>query len=215
MDFSALFSRILEIQPRNRLALLLGSLGLILFVLGLIWSINPFSRVSPWGGQPQEVEFIAAESTAEASSSAQKLVIDVSGAVLKPGVYSLKEDARIQDALIAAGGLSEDADRQYISKAVNLAAKITDGAKIYIPSKDESITSTTGITGSSVLGSSSSLININSATSSQLDKLPGIGAVTAQKIIEGRPYSSIDELKTKKIVGSKVYEQIKEKISVY
>ena len=72
-------------------------------------------------------------------------------------------------------------------------------------------TGTTSTTGSIA----NSQININAASEQELDSLPGIGPIYAQKIINGRPYSSIDELLSKKIVGSKVFEEIKEKITVY
>ena len=62
---------------------------------------------------------------------------------------------------------------------------------------------------------SSSLVDINTGSQSQLEALPGIGPVTASKIIAGRPYNSVDELLSKKIVGSKVFNQIKDKITVY
>lgn len=211
MDFLAQFSQFPLFQPQNRLALVLGSCGMILFVVGLIWSVSSFS-------QPSEVEFISSASNAaeaKATSSAV-VVVDVEGAVEKPGVYSLRQNGRVQDALIAAGGLSVDADRAWISRSLNMAAKVADGGKLYIPKEGENIkSSTSSVSSGSNMGSiGSALININEASSSELDKLPGVGAVTSQKIIDNRPYSSIDELLTKKVVGAKVFEQIKEKVSV-
>jgi len=105
--------------------------------------------------------------------------------------------------MLMAGGLSGNADQSKI----NLAAKITDGQKIYVFAQGEN-TGTTSIKGiTSITGSD--LININTASESELDKLPGIGPVTAQKIITSRPYSSLEELLTKKAVSSSVYEKIK------
>lgn len=143
------------------------------------------------------------------------ILVDIEGAVVRPGVYKLPQGSRIQDGLISAGGLSAKADREYIAKNFNLATPLTDGAKIYVPNISEAVD------GVSVLNASSegiivgALININSSSQSQLEELPGIGPVTAQKIIAGRPYSSVDELLNKKIVGAKVFEEIKGKISVY
>lgn len=136
------------------------------------------------------------------------ILIDVEGAVVKPGLYKLPLNSRIQDGLVAAGGLSLSADRSYVSKNLNLAIMLIDGAKIYIPILGEAVES------SGVL-SASSQVNINTSSQSQLEELPGIGPATALKIINGRPYSSIEELSSKKIVGSKVFDQIKDKISVY
>ena len=211
MDFLAQFSRFPLFQPQNRLALVLGSCGMILFVVGLIWSVSSFS-------QPSGVEFVSQnEATLGEATFSAVLVVDVAGAVEKPGVYSLRQNARVQDALIVAGGLSVDADRAWISRSLNMAAKVVDGGKLYIPKEGENIKSSTiSVSSGSNMGSiGGALININEASSSELDKLPGVGAVTSQKIIDNRPYSSVDELLSKKVVGSKVFEQIKEKITSY
>lgn len=184
------------------LALLFSSIGLALIAIGVISTI-----LSENNNQGVIIEEAA-------SSDRSNIFVDVEGAVLKPGVYKLTAEARIQDALIAAGGLSQEADREYVAKMINLAAKISDGAKIYVPKVGESSTSSIGSAGG-VAGSVAGLININMASQSELESLPGIGPVTATKIIDNRPYSSIDDLLTKKIVGQKVFGEIKEKISVY
>lgn len=158
-------------------------------------------------------EAISFEPANQPSSSAQ-IFVDVAGAVVNPGVYELKAENRLQEGLIAAGGLSAQADRDWVARNLNLAVKLKDGAKIYIPKIGEGTKSTTGIAGTGEV-STSGLVNINTASLSQLDKLPGIGPVTGQKIIDNRPYSDINELLTKKVVGNKVFEQIKEKITVY
>jgi competence protein ComEA len=146
--------------------------------------------------------------------------VDVEGQVQKPGVYKVSDGARLQDALIAAGGMSSIADREYISKHLNLAQKVVDGGKIYIPGIDEkttdtpvSIDSDSNISSTNTLGDNSGLININSSSAEQLDTLPKVGAVTAQKIISGRPYISTDELVSKKILGQKTYDGLKDKIT--
>ena len=141
-------------------------------------------------------------------------MVDVSGAVVRPGVYSLASDARIQDALIAAGGLSDLADRDWVTKKLNLANKLADGVKIYIPDKSQN--SSPVVVGSNIPSQNEpDLLNINTANASELDKLPGIGPVTAQKIIDNRPYGTIDEFRQKKVVSEKVFNQIKDSISVY
>ena len=148
-----------------------------------------------------EIEIISA-------SQGQRIVVHVDGAVAKPGVYELTDSARVSDAVSVSGGLSDSAD----TAKVNLAAKVTDGQKIYIPKVGEQSTGTLQSTaGDSVSG----LVNINTASESQLDTLPGIGPVTAQKIIASRPYSSPEELLTKKAVGQSVYEKIKDLVAIY
>ncbi|MCX6783235.1 MAG: ComEA family DNA-binding protein [Candidatus Levybacteria bacterium] len=190
--------------------LALGCIGLILIGYGLITLI--FSKNSE-----NKVVF---ESSDERNilEVAEKIVIDVSGSVVNPGMYSLTNLARMQDALISAGGLSGNADRKWVAKNINLAQKITDGQKIYIPSIGEvskPIQDSKAVLGNSDNFTLNGLININSASLSDLDTLSGIGIVSAQKIIDGRPFSAIDELLKKKILSSKVFEQIKDKISVY
>ena len=145
----------------------------------------------------------------------KKIEVDVEGAVVNEGVYSLDQNVRVKDALIAAGGLSVTADRNFVEKSINLAGKITDGAKIYIPRKGENILNDGAQTVEGSVQNNSSQININTATAAELDELPGIGLITAQKIMDGRPYSDVSELLSKKIVGQKVYGQIKDKITSF
>lgn len=145
----------------------------------------------------------------------QKFIsVDVSGAVVTPGVYQLNESARIEEAVKAAGGFSDGANLEYISKSLNLAQKLTDGTKVYVPFQGESA-SVMGTSTSSTRTAISGKVNINTSSQSELEALPGIGPVTASKIISGRPYGSIEELLGKKIVGKSVYEKIKDSIITY
>ena len=207
MDYQALLNKASPFIKQNILALSLGALGMIFFAYGLIGLFLTNKTDS---------DDIVFETSSEKNSVEVKTIfIDIEGAVVKPGLYELPKDARIQDSFVAAGGLAASADREFIAKNLNLATKLSDGAKIYIPSEGEadSVKSITSITGNTqvLVGQ----ININTASESELDTLPGVGPVTAEKIIAGRPYGSIDELLNKKIVGNKVFGQIKEKITVY
>lgn len=202
-----LLNKYLPIVKRHFLPLLLGLVGLIFLVYGLIVFFGSAKK-------NDEVIFESGASTdtsVKTMKSQESLTVDVEGGVVSPGVYHLPISSHLQDALIAAGGLSQEADREWVAKTINMASKLADGAKIYIQKVGEAV-SGTSTSSQSVVGS---LVNINSASSTDLDKLPGIGAVTVQKIIDGRPYSTIDELLSKKIVGSKVFGQIKDKITVY
>jgi len=193
-----------SLDKKQLLSAVLFLLGFILLSVGLIYSF----RSSNSGQVSKDISFEPAGSSPENKNS--KITVDVEGAVVSPGIYSLDSSSRIKDALIAAGGLASNADRDFVAKNLNLALKLADAAKIYIPKKGENL-SANG-TGSQTR---ISLININSASLSELDSLPGIGAVTAQKIIDGRPYQAVDELLSKKIVKSSVFEKIKDKISIY
>lgn len=132
-----------------------------------------------------------------------KITVEAAGEVIKPGVYEMAIDSRVNDLLIIAGGLSVEADREWVSKNINLAQKLSDGVKIFVPSKNEM--------GSAKLEK----INVNTASEAELDTLWGVGEATAKKIIESRPYQKPEELLQKKIVKSNVWEAIKDKISVY
>jgi competence protein ComEA len=208
MDSQEFVSKYLPLFRRNWLPLSLGILGMIFFAYGLIglFSANKLGS--------QNIVF-EANSTVNNKTETKTMSVDIEGAVVKPGVYQLSQDSRIQDAFIAAGGLSAQADRSYVAKNINLAIKLTDGAKVYVPNLGEAV-SQISVPNSSAQGMTvSALININTASESELDSLPGIGPVTAQKIIAGRQYNSISELKDKKVVSAKVFDQIKDKISTY
>jgi competence protein ComEA len=201
---------------RNLIPIVLGFFGLIFLGYGLIALIGASKSSSDVIFESSEDSNLSS-GPASPKSPVRDIVVDVEGAVLKPGVHYVSSDSRVQDALIAAGGLSSDADRDWVTKNLNLAVKVTDGTKIYIPRIGEDVKGAIGGTGiTSTTGSiADSQVNINTASDQALDSLSGIGPVTAQKIINGRPYSSIDELLSRKIVGSKVFEQIKEKITAY
>lgn len=189
---------------QNWLVAILGGVGLALILTGLVSTLVSSS-------QPKDIIF---DKITDATASA-RIFIDVQGAVVSPGVYELKQDSRVQDVLILAGGLSSLADRDWVSKNLNLARKVADGTKIYVPRAGESVSQNISGSENQIIGVSEGLVNINTASLGELDKLPGIGPVTGQKIIDNRPYSETGELLTKKAVGKKVFEQIKEKITVY
>jgi len=218
MDIQFIRESFVSLVKRNYLSVIVGFLGLIFFSYGLI-ALSGSSQ-----SQSGEIVFEAGKDslqseTASVSGASVKslgMLIDVEGAAVSPGVYSLSLGARVKDALIAAGGLSGDADRGWITKNLNLAAKLTDGAKIYAPKISDALSDLNNANNGSVnQGGSQSKININAASSVELDSLPGIGQVTAEKIIRLRPYSEINDLLSKKAVSSKVFEQIKEKITAY
>jgi competence protein ComEA len=109
-----------------------------------------------------------------------------------------------------------------VEKSINRAARLSDGQKLYIKSVNEQITSTTannsGVyqTTSPILGvESKGLVNINTSTFEELDKLPGIGQVYGQKIIEQRPYSEVSDLLSRKVLPKSTFEKIKDLITVY
>lgn len=190
---------------KHWLPLALACIGLIFLIYGLI----VFWQNDQKSSNPDFYDF------SKDSHAASKIVlnIDVEGQVAKPGVYKLSQDSIVQDALIAAGGLSEDADRNWVSKNLNLAQKLTDAQKIYIPRQGE-IVSESLSTSQNSTAVKNGLININTASEIELDSLPGVGPVTAEKIINNRPYLAVNDLLDKKVVSAKVFDEIKDKIAV-
>ena len=147
-----------------------------------------------------------------------EIVVDVAGAVVKPGVYRLVAGARVGDAIEAAGGFSPRVDVDRVGVELNLAATLSDGAQVRVPSRDDPAptTGTGGGSGGSG-GSGDDLINLNTATASELNSLPGIGPVTAGKIIESRsgaPFKTVDDLRERGLIGEKAFEKLKPLITV-
>lgn len=197
-----------------RIPLTLLLIGLILIAFGVVYIKNTSL------GQSAEVEVL--EATTQSEEGLSEIVVEIAGAVEKPGVYTLGENARVEDLLIAAGGLSADADRLWVDRSVNRAAKLLDGQKLYIPTLNEqSEVSGAKNSGGEERGfitrgsGGDALVNINSASQSQLEGLSGIGPVYGSNIIEHRPYSSVEELVLKGAIPKHVYEKIKDKVSVY
>lgn len=188
--------------------------SIILFLAGFILvGLGVFYVKSGLGGPSTKVEVL---NKATQSQEEDFFAVEVSGSVEKPGVYKLDKNSRVEDALILAGGLSEDADRQWVERFINRASKITDGQKIFIQNKNQNLNVKSPNYQANVEGLNySDLININTATISQLDKLPGIGPTYGQNIIDHRPYSTVEELLSKEVLKKSVYEKIKDKITVY
>ncbi len=183
----------------NNLDKLLLFVGLSLFFFG---AFKIFSSQN----EP-EVEIIPLE------NSEKNIVVDVSGAVEKPGVYSLASHSRIKDALISAGGFNSKADKDWVSKNLNLAQVVDDGSKIYIPfmGQEKNILAQAN--------ENKEKVNINTASASQLETLPGIGPSLANKIISYReekgPFQSLEDLMEVSGIGDKLFDNIKNNISLW
>lgn len=185
---------------RRFLPFIVGGAGVILIMAGVavnMWKTREQESI------PQTIEIVKGVNTMKIYE------VDISGAVVKPGVVEIPADSRIQDVLITAGGLDAKADRTYVSRYINLAQPIQDGMKIYVPFQGEA-----GIAGSEQVEASNSF-NINNASQSKLEELPGVGPVTARKIIDGRPYGAIEELLSKKVISKSVFEKINDQITIY
>jgi competence protein ComEA len=150
------------------------------------------------------------------------LVVDVAGAVARPGIYHLGTGARVGDAIEAAGGFGPRVDVARVGLELNLAETITDGQQIHVPSRDDPVpvgggSGSSGGAAGGGNGGPTSLVNLNTASESELDTLPGIGPVTAAKIIAARataPFKTVEELRERGLVGEKTFESLKALITV-
>ncbi|MHB8060260.1 MAG: helix-hairpin-helix domain-containing protein [Gaiellaceae bacterium] len=135
-----------------------------------------------------------------AGSSRAELLIDVSGAVHRPGVYKLPTGSRVNDALLEAGGATGKADLTLI----NRAATLTDGQQVLVPEKISAANAAAAPSGSAP-SAGAAPIHLNSATAEQLDELPGVGPATAARIIEYRTangsFKTVDELDSVSGIG--------------
>jgi competence protein ComEA len=219
---------------------LIAASTIIVLTLAAIGVLVARSGVFHSSSKPEEVEFIESGSSKdEASGSTEVLVqekvcVHVVGEVKNPGVYELELGSRVKDAIEAAGGALPDADLENI----NLAEKLSDGEQIYIASKGQippPITSvvrggekSAGAVSSRSVSSnerseasktaklthpSEGLVNINTANLEELQRLPGVGPVTAQRILEYRNrngrFESVDELMEVEGIGPSKLEKMR------
>lgn len=163
--------------------------------------------------------FDSASAIGSDAAVGNSLVVDVGGAVAHPGVYRLARGARVADAIAAAGGYSPRVAASVVQSTLNLAAPVQDGQLIVVPSRDDPPSGQTGGPSSSGSGAGPGLpIDLNTATAGQLDSLPGIGPVTADKILAARqsaPFQAVADLLDRKLVGQKTFDGLKDLVTVH
>ena len=149
-------------------------------------------------------------------ATAAPLVIDVGGAVARPGVYRLPAGSRVADAIEAAGGFGPTIDAAAAARDLNLAATLSDGERVRVPARGE--TAATDPAGVTPAGApSNGLVNLNTATAGELEALPAIGAATAAKIIASRDerrFSSVDDLRARKLLGESAFGKVRDLVTV-
>ena len=141
---------------------------------------------------------------AESPAATPRLVVHVAGAVRRPGLYRLAEGNRVADAVARAGGATAPAD----TAAINLAAPLADGMQVLVPRR---------LPGGAGSGAAGGRVSLSSATAADLDELPGIGPVTAQKILDYRAehggFRSVDDLDAIPGIGPARIEQLRDVVS--
>ncbi len=175
-------------------------------------ALDPAADLEPLALDPvADLEPLAPERPAQ-PAPAEMVVVYVSGAVAAPDVYRLPSGARVKDLVLAAGGLSADADHERI----NLAARVADGEHVHVPRVGDEAQPEQAAAESA--GGAKGLININTAGPSELDSLPGIGPALAERIIayreENGPFGAVEDLGQVKGIGSALLEQIAPLVTV-
>ena len=190
---------------------------IIIISIGMLYFIYSKNQIKETTSIEDEI-LISNSTEKEESEKQEQVIIHITGSVKNPGIVKLKEGSRIEDAIEAAGGLTENAD----ITNVNLAYVLDDGIKIKIPSvtdediEDEVISE--NIVEENNETSKGNIVNINKATESELQELPGIGSSLASKIIEYRnqngKFNNIEDIKNVNGIGESKYSSIKDLIKV-
>ena len=179
-----------EFLLQRRRPLLVAAVALVLILLAgrFVLGAGTTTPAAPLPPPP-------ADTTGAAGLPSGRVVVDVVGAVRQPGLYRLEQGSRIADAVARAGGATRKADLAMI----NLAAPLADGEQVVVPKRGApgAAASAAG-GGAGTPGPPAGPVHLNTATLEQLDTLPGVGPVTAQKILDYRQkhgdFSSVDEL---------------------
>ena len=200
-------------------ALVVGT-GLVDVVSSDGLTVTSTDAGSAAGEDAEATDGAAEEGEESADGDSSTVFVYVTGAVASPKVCELSEGARVLDAIEAAGGFTDDA----ATDALNLARVVEDGEQIDVPTEQEAAeaaasgTSSSSSSTSSSSDSTSSLININTATAEELETLPGIGEVTAEKIIADREengaFATIEDITRVSGIGDKKFEAIEDLICV-
>ena len=213
--------------PRSRVRSVLAGAGrqrvavAVLALVALVGAGVVWARATPRpAGPPAELEAAApadqtlpraAPDTSAAAGPSDRVAVHVAGRVRRPGLVRLPAGSRVQDAITAAGGATSGADLD----AVNLARKLTDGEQVRVPGPGDPAPPPPDAAAGPATPSAP--LDLNTATVEQLDTLPGVGEVTAGRIVAYRsahPFTTVDELLEVPGIGQRRFEQLKDLVTV-
>ncbi|TPV43935.1 helix-hairpin-helix domain-containing protein [Bacillus dicomae] len=187
---------------------LVAIIGIVLFLL--FWKTNEHTErsVIATDVQEKEIEKKSKPKISDAKKQKKIIVIDMKGAVVKEGVYEMKEGDRVKDAIEKAGGFLPEADK----KKVNLAQMVQDQMILYVPNKTEQVQEVAAVS------KGEGKVQINAASKEQLEKITGIGSRKAESILKYReehgPFQKIEDLLEIDGIGVKSLEKIKDQIII-
>lgn len=198
---------VLAPAPRALLGLaFVAGLGVLLGLV-FLWLSRPVSTPAPTVRRS-----IPPAPPVSAVSTVARLVVHVVGAVRRPGLVELATGARVADALAAAGGATRDAELA----SVNLARPVADGEQLVVLAKGQAPPA--GTAGTAAGDSAAGVLDLNTATVEQLQDLPGVGPVLAQRIVDWRTehgrFSSVDELREVSGIGDRKFADLRSKVRV-
>jgi competence protein ComEA len=208
---------------RSTLLVGAGAVGLALVAFVLAFGSGSAGSVAVEGGVAIASGRPGASATADTpglANAERPLVVEVVGAVDRPGVYRLAAGSRVGDLVAAAGGYGPRVDANRAGRDLNLAALLHDGDQIRVPSRDDASTSTGAPAPGGPApsgGGPTTPIDLSRASAAELDTLPGIGPATAAKIIASREkqaFATVADLQTRKLVGPKTFEKLKDLVAV-
>ena len=196
---------VLEIAPASVMALLLLASCAGAGLLALWWIARPAPVSS---GVPAGLAVATAAPSETVSSAGDSVVVHVSGAVATPGIHQLRGGARVDDAITVAGG----ADRGALLDQLNLARPLRDGEQIHVPAAGDAASD------AAVAQDGSGLVNLNRASVTELEELPGVGPVLAERIIAHREtnggFRSVNELQQVSGIGEKTFAELQDLVTV-